>query len=77
MSEIKVPTMADMAATGETPEILFWVGCAGSFDDRYKKVTVAFSLNPMTLATLRIVASQRKISVSDLANQILKDHFTE
>jgi heterodisulfide reductase subunit D len=42
MSEIKVPTMADMAATGETPEILFWVGCAGSFDDRYKKVTVAF-----------------------------------
>ncbi|MDF7817148.1 (Fe-S)-binding protein [Runella sp. MFBS21] len=42
MSEIKVPTMAEMAANGETPEILFWVGCAGSFDDRYKKVTVAF-----------------------------------
>jgi Fe-S oxidoreductase len=44
MSEItyKVPTMAAMAANGETPEILFWVGCAGSFDDRYKKVTVAF-----------------------------------
>lgn len=42
MSEIKVPTMAEMAASGETPEILFWVGCAGSFDDRYKKVTVAF-----------------------------------
>lgn len=42
MSEIKVPTMAEMAANGETPEILFWVGCAGSFDDRYKKVTLAF-----------------------------------
>lgn len=44
MSEItyKVPTMAEMAAQGEAPEILFWVGCAGSFDDRYKKVTVAF-----------------------------------
>ena len=42
MSEIKVPTMAEMAASGETPEVLFWVGCAGSFDDRYKKVTVAF-----------------------------------
>lgn len=44
MSEIeyKVPTMAEMAANGETPEILFWVGCLGSFDDRYKKVTVAF-----------------------------------
>lgn len=39
---LHVPTMAEMAARGETPEILFWVGCAGSFDDRYKKVTVAF-----------------------------------
>ena len=42
-----------------------------------KKATVAFSLNPMTLATLRSIASQRKISVSDLANQILEDHFTD
>jgi Fe-S oxidoreductase len=33
--------MADMMATGETPEILFWVGCAGSFDDRAKKITKA------------------------------------
>lgn len=37
-----VPTMADMAANGDAPEILFWVGCAGSFDDRYKRVTIAF-----------------------------------
>lgn len=37
-----VPTMAEMAAKNEAPEILFWVGCAGSFDDRYKKVTRAF-----------------------------------
>ncbi|MEM9833701.1 MAG: (Fe-S)-binding protein [Bacteroidota bacterium] len=40
--EIKVPTMADLAAKGETPEVLFWVGCAGSYDDRYKRVTKAF-----------------------------------
>jgi heterodisulfide reductase subunit D len=40
--EYKVPTMAEMAAKGEEPEVLFWVGCAGSFDDRYKKVTIAF-----------------------------------
>jgi len=33
--------MADMMASGETPEILFWVGCAGSFDDRAKKITKA------------------------------------
>ena len=38
----QVSTMADMLAKGETPEILFWVGCAGSFDDRYKKVTQSF-----------------------------------
>lgn len=35
--------MAELAAKGETPEILFWVGCAGSFDDRYKRVTRAFA----------------------------------
>lgn len=38
----KVPTMAEMTASGESPEILFWVGCAGSFDERYKSVTKAF-----------------------------------
>ena len=36
-----VPTMAEMIAKGETPEILFWVGCSGSFDDRAKKITKA------------------------------------
>ena len=40
--KIKVPTMADMAAAGKTPDVLFWVGCAGSFDQRYQKVTKAF-----------------------------------
>ena len=34
--------MAELAAKGESPEVLFWVGCAGSFDDRYKRVTKAF-----------------------------------
>src|SRR5665213_447181 len=38
-SEIIVPTMAEMAAQGESPEILFWVGCAGSFDERAQKIT--------------------------------------
>src|SRR5690349_15092809 len=40
--EYKVPTMAELASRGEVPEVLFWVGCAGSFDDRYKRVTKAF-----------------------------------
>jgi heterodisulfide reductase subunit D len=39
--EMKVPTMAECIANGEVPEILFWVGCAGSFDDRAKKITKA------------------------------------
>lgn len=38
----KVPTMAERAAKGEKPEVLFWIGCAGSYDDRYKNVTRAF-----------------------------------
>jgi heterodisulfide reductase subunit D len=37
-----VPTLAEMTARGESPEIVFWVGCAGSYDDRYKRVTRAF-----------------------------------
>ncbi|MEZ4889777.1 MAG: (Fe-S)-binding protein [Crocinitomicaceae bacterium] len=41
MSDLKVPTMAEFAARGEMPDVLFWVGCAGSFDDRAKKVTKA------------------------------------
>ncbi len=42
MSEmIKVPTVAELTAAGEVPEVLFWVGCAGSFDDRAKKITKA------------------------------------
>jgi|TARA_B110000003_G_C16497655_1_gene476113 Fe-S oxidoreductase len=43
MSEaLKVPTMAEYLAQGKVPEVLFWVGCAGSFDDRAKKITKAF-----------------------------------
>jgi Fe-S oxidoreductase len=38
-----VPTMAEMMAAGESPEILFWVGCAGSFDQRAQKITRAFA----------------------------------
>lgn len=41
--QIKVPVMADLFAKGEKPEYLFWVGCAGAYDDRYKKVARAFA----------------------------------
>ncbi|MCU0473368.1 MAG: (Fe-S)-binding protein [Bacteroidales bacterium] len=41
-NKIEVPVMSDLFARGERPEYLFWVGCAGAFDDRYKKVVRAF-----------------------------------
>jgi Fe-S oxidoreductase len=40
---MKVNTMAEMMMNGETPEVLFWVGCAGSFDQRAQKITKAFA----------------------------------
>ena len=40
---MQVKSMAEYAANGESPEILFWVGCAGSFDQRAQKITKAFA----------------------------------
>ena len=41
--DFTIKTMADYMAEGKAPEVLFWVGCAGSFDDRAKKITTAFA----------------------------------
>lgn len=49
--KIEIPVMAELFAKGEKPEYLFWVGCAGAFDDRYKKVVRAFA---KILAHLRV-----------------------
>lgn len=38
-NQLHIPTVAELIAKGETPEILFWVGCAGSFDERAQRVT--------------------------------------
>jgi len=40
---MQVKSMAEMVASGESPEVLFWVGCAGSFDQRAQKITRAFA----------------------------------
>lgn len=40
---MKIPTMAEMAMNGQSPDILFWVGCAGSFDQRAQRITKAFA----------------------------------
>jgi heterodisulfide reductase subunit D len=43
VKKLEIPVMADLFSKGEKPEYLFWVGCAGAFDDRYKKVARAFT----------------------------------
>jgi len=40
---MKVPVYSELLAAGKTPELLFWVGCAGSFDQRAQKITRAFA----------------------------------
>lgn len=40
---MNIPTMSELAERGEQADLLFWVGCMGSFDDRAKKITVAFA----------------------------------
>jgi heterodisulfide reductase subunit D len=39
---MKIPVISEMIAEGRHPEVIFWVGCAGSFDARAQKVTIAF-----------------------------------
>ncbi|MEJ8816301.1 (Fe-S)-binding protein [Lacibacter sp. H407] len=41
--DMQIRSMAEMMAANETPEVLFWVGCAGSFDQRAQKITKAFA----------------------------------
>lgn len=36
---LEIPTLAEMTAKGESPELLFWVGCAGSYDERAQRIT--------------------------------------
>lgn len=40
---MNVPTVADMVSRGESPDVLFWVGCSGSFDQRAQRITRAFA----------------------------------
>ena len=41
---MRIPTMAEMIAENKAPEILFWVGCSGSYDQRAQKITRAFAI---------------------------------
>ncbi|MFN8238390.1 MAG: (Fe-S)-binding protein [Chitinophagales bacterium] len=41
--QYNVPVLSELVAEGKTPDVVFWVGCAGSFDQRAQRVTVAFT----------------------------------
>ncbi|MGD2035140.1 MAG: (Fe-S)-binding protein [Bacteroidales bacterium] len=67
--KINVPVMADLTAKGEKPEYLFWVGCAGAFDDRYKKVARAFAKILNHLGTTYAVLGTEESCTGDPARR--------
>ncbi|MEZ5072559.1 MAG: (Fe-S)-binding protein [Bacteroidales bacterium] len=67
--KVEVPVMADLAARGESPEYLLWVGSAGAFDDRYKHVTRAFVKILEHLGTSYAVLGTEESSSGDVARR--------
>jgi heterodisulfide reductase subunit D len=66
---MNVPTVAELKAQGEVPEVLFWVGCAGSFDDRAKRVTKAFVKILNTVGTKFAVLGTEETCTGDPARR--------
>lgn len=66
---IEVPVMADLFAQGIEPEYLFWVGSAGAFDDRYKRVTRAFAKILAWLGTSYAVLGTEESASGDVARR--------
>jgi Fe-S oxidoreductase len=66
---IHVPLMSDLFARGEEPEYLFWVGCAGAFDDRYRKVAQAFAKILTYLGTRYAVLGKEESCTGDPARR--------
>ena len=60
-----IPTMAEMVAEGKTPEILFWVGCAGSYDARAQKVSAAFAKILTKLEISFAILGQEEVCTGD------------
>lgn len=62
---MQVPTMAELMANGESPEVLFWVGCAGSFDQRAQKITKAFALILQTVGIKFAILGKEEMCTGD------------
>ena len=58
---MNIPTLAELTAKGESPEVVFWVGCAGSYDERAKRVTRAFVKILNAVGTKFAVSGCRRI----------------
>jgi len=64
-----IPTMAEMVANGEQPEVLFWVGCAGSFDQRAQKITKAFITILNKVGTKYAILGKEEMCTGDPARR--------
>lgn len=61
--------MAELASRGETPEILFWVGCSGSFDQRAQKITRAFATILEKTGTKYAILGKEEMCTGDPARR--------
>ncbi|MBC7627203.1 (Fe-S)-binding protein [Ferruginibacter sp.] len=66
---MQVPTMAEMTAKGESPAVLFWVGCAGSFDQRAQKITKAFVTILNTIGINYAILGKEEMCTGDPARR--------
>ncbi|RYY52884.1 MAG: (Fe-S)-binding protein [Chitinophagaceae bacterium] len=66
---MQIPTVADLFASGKTPEVLFWVGCAGSFDQRAQKITKAFTTILDKLAIDYAILGKEEMCTGDPARR--------
>ncbi len=67
--KVYVPTMAELSASSEVPDYLFWVGSAGAFDDRYKKVSAAFVRILTFMGINYAVLGTEELSSGDVARR--------
>jgi heterodisulfide reductase subunit D len=66
---MQVPIMSELAARGEAPEVLFWVGCAGSFDQRAQKITKAFASILERTGTKYAILGKEELCTGDPARR--------
>jgi len=66
---MNVPTVAELSANGQVPEILFWVGCSGSFDQRAQKITRAFATILTRLGINYAVLGKEEMCTGDPARR--------